>query len=175
MSTTNPFSLLPWDTKDAIVRYLDTSWAFNEVLRRDERVYKKLLPDYALTINLRVLATKYTSLVNKANNAVSMWRWTRVPLIRATIARQAFLDTYIALFHFFADPMSAPLFAYQNGFKAKQVDVLNYWNVTSLMRLTDWDESFIYLSSVQIEDFRNALRKALSAVNRVEYIRHIVT
>jgi hypothetical protein len=103
-----------------------------------------------------------------------MWRFTAQPsLPGAAIALRAFVDSYVALFEFFADPMSAPLFAYQNDFKVKQIHVLNYWNDTSVMRLADWDESFFYLTNVQIEYFHAALRRALSAVNRVEYIRHI--
>ena len=129
--TTNIFSLLPYDLKLEIAGLLDHRdiLALNESLRRDERVYKKLPADYALTIHILALKQKYTSLATKANDAhrgVSLfarWGFSRP----SRTALEIFVNSYRQVFDFMADPVNAPIFAYQSGLKHKQADLLEYW------------------------------------------------
>jgi hypothetical protein len=65
---TNVFSLLPHDVKmHEITRFLNHRdvLAFNDVLRRDERVCKKLPADFALKHALGILKQEHNSIVRR--------------------------------------------------------------------------------------------------------------
>ena len=67
MKMTNVFSGLPWDMKREISTFLerDDGASFNEVLRRDERVYKKFPKDFALKHALRILREEHNSIMRR--------------------------------------------------------------------------------------------------------------
>jgi hypothetical protein len=85
------------------------------------------------------------------------------------MALAMFVSSYTQLFTFMADPINAPMFAYQCGVKEKQGDMLFYWRNDA-----EFEEEFYhFLHDQQITDFRFAARKAWDAINATPFLRHI--
>ena len=159
-SITNVFSLLPWDMKHTIASYLENSYAMNEVLRRDERVYKKFETDYALTHALRILKQEHNSIIRRCNIFLDLEdNFDRIQLRRATNN----------MFRFCIHPRSTIAFNYQGGVKEKLIRFITPW-------LDEEHYGYIGIRDpVKKETLLRNARLALECVSQAPFIRHIVT
>lgn len=158
-SNTNVFSMLPWDMKHTIASYLETTSTFNEVLRRDERVYKKFPADYALTHALCILKQEHNSIVRRIQIFVNADNgYDRMRLRRATNN----------MFRFCLHPRSEIAFNYQGDVKEKLIRFITPW-------LDEDHYGYIGMNSVKKEILLRNARWALECVSQAPFIRHIVT
>jgi hypothetical protein len=155
---TNVFSGLPWDMKWEISTFLqrDESANFNEVLRRDERVYKKFEKDFALKHALRILREEHNSIMRRVQIYQDADDFKR--LRRA--AKRMLL--------FCLAPRSEIAFMYQRGVKEKLLLFLADW--------IDEDSEYWEGASAALKDRRLGFaRAALSVVAETPFVRHIST
>ena len=158
-SNTNVFSMLPWDMKHTIASYLETTSTFNEVLRRDERIYKKFPADYALTHALCILKQEHNSIVRRIQIFVNADNgYDRMRLRRATNN----------MFRFCLHPRSEIAFNYQGDVKEKLIRFITPW-------LDEDHYGYIGMNSVKKEMLLRNARWALECVYQAPFIRHIVT
>jgi len=158
MSTANNcFSLLPWDAKREISSYLVLADAatFNEVLRRDERVYKKLPADFALKHELRVLRQKHNSIVKRYEY------YQDVDDFR--MLRRAAKD----MFGFCLHPRSDIVFMHQMGVREKLIGFLAPWvDVGSDV----WEGA----TQGRVEKMIGFARAALQVVSETPFVRQVL-
>jgi hypothetical protein len=159
VSNTNVFSLLPWDIKHAIAGYLENSYVMNEVLRRDERVYKKFPTDHALKHALCVLKQEHNSIIRRCNIYVDLdGRYDRLQRRRAANC----------MFRFCINPRSTIAFNYQGGVKEKLIRFITPW-------LDEDHYGYNNMKAVYKEALLGNARLALECVSQAPFIRHIVT
>jgi hypothetical protein len=155
---TNVFSCLPWDMKWEISTYLERADGanFNEVLRRDERVYKKFPKDFALKHALRILKQENNSIVRRIQIYIDRddLRWQR--------------RTAKAMFRFCMNPRSEIAFMYQEGHKDKMYRFFEEW-------VDEDSECYEGASVVHKERLLKYARHALECVSKTPFIRHIST
>ena len=152
----NCFSLLPWDAKREISSYLALSDAatFNEVLRLDERVYKKLPTDFALKHALAILKQEHNSIIKRYQMCHDAYNF---PLLRRTAKR---------MFRFCLTPRSEIAFMHQTGVREKMIGFLAEW--------VD-EHSWVWegASSAFKEKLLGYARAALEFVCEMYLVRHI--
>ena len=156
--TTNAFSLLPHDIKlHEITHFLDhrDTLAFNAVLRRDERVWKKLPADFALKHALRVLKQEHNSIVQRYQVYQDADDFPR--LRRAAKA----------MFRFCLTPRSEIVFMYQTGVREILIRFLTPW-------VDERSEFWEGASAVRKEKLLGFARAALVVVSETPFVRHIL-
>ena len=155
---TNVFSGLPWDMKWEISTYLqrDDGANFNEVLRRDERVYKKFPKDFALKHALSILKQENNSIVK------------RYQIYQDADDFQRLRRTAKAMFRFCLTPRSEIVFQYQKGVREILIRFLTPW--------VDERSDFWQGASVKRkEKLLEFARAALCVVAETPFVRHIST
>jgi len=163
-----PQDMLQWE----IARFLDHRdvLAFNEVLHRNERVYKKLPADFALKNHLLAIIQKYQSIKSRARRAMSHCRLcSRGGRRPSRASLRAFVISYKEFFAFLADPMNQLIFNYQRGFKDRQWEVLDYLRNAA----EDEEEFFPFLHPEQVNEFQYAANKAWIVINETPFVRDI--
>lgn len=154
---TNVFSLLPHDVKmHEITRFLNhrETLALNEVLRRDERVCKKLPTDFALKHALRILKQEHNSIVQRYQIYQDADDFPRL--------RRAAKD----MFRFCLTPRSEIAFQHQTGVREKLLGFLTPW--------TDERSEFWEGASVKHkEKLLGFARTALVVVGEMHLVRHV--
>ena len=154
---TNVFSLLPHDVKmHEITRFLNhrETLAFNEVLRRDERVYKKLPTDFALKHALRILKQENNSIVQRyqiyqgANDFPRLRRAAK------------------SMFRFCLTPRSEIALQHQTGVREILIRFLTPWTDE---RSEFWEGA----SEVRKEKMLGFARAALCVVSETPFLRHV--
>jgi hypothetical protein len=155
--TTNAFSLLPHDVKmHEIARFLNHRdlLAFNAVLRRDERVWKKLPADFALKHALSILKQEHNSIVKRYQIYQDA---DDFPRLRRTAK---------AMFRFCLAPRSEIVFMHQTGVREILIRFLTPW--------TDKDsEVWEGASEARKEKLLGFARAALVWVSETPFVRHI--
>ena len=152
----NCFSLLPWDAKREISSYLALSDAatFNGVLRRDERVYKKLPRDFALKHAIGILKQEHNSIVRRfqfcqdANDFRGM--------------RRAAKD----MIRFCLHPRSEIAFQHQMGVREK---LLEFLEPLADVGSDVWEGA----TAARVEKMVGFARAALEVVGEMRLVRHI--
>jgi hypothetical protein len=158
---TNVFSGLPWDMKREISTYLqrDDGANFNEVLCRDERVYKKFPKDFALKHALCVLKEEHNSIIRRVGIFRDLEdRYDRAQLRSATNC----------MFRFCMNPRSEIAFMYQGGVKEQLIRFIAPW-------LDEDHYGYIGVKPAKKETLLGNARWALEIVSKTPFIRHIVT
>ena len=154
--TTNAFSL-PHDVKmHEIARFLDhrDTLAFNSVLRRDERVWKKLPADFALKHALSILKQEHNSIVQRYQIYQDADDFPR--LRRAAKA----------MFRFCLTPRSEIALQYQKGVREILIRFLTPW-------IDERSEFWQGASVKRKEKMLGFARAALEAVCETPFVRHI--
>ena len=154
---TNVFSLLPHEVKmGEITRFLDhrDTLAFNSVLRRDERVWKKLPTDFALKHALRILKQENNSIVQRYQIYQDADDFPR--LRRAAKA----------MFRFCLTPRSEIAFQHQKGVREIMIRFLTPW-------IDERSEFWEGASAVRKEKMLGFARAALEAVCETPFVRHV--
>lgn len=169
---TNVFSLLPHDIKMyEITRFLThaDTLSFNSVLRRDERVWKKLPRDYAIKHHILTVKTKFDVIAAAAQKAIEDADEKASVINMEPIPR--FVVTLTKLFKFLADPFNKPIFMYQQGLKESQLKTIDYW---ILDVQNDAENDFWrLLSSEQRREIKRAAKAAGRAVSETPFVRQI--
>ena len=157
---TNVFSRLPWDMKWEISTFLqrDDGANFNEVLRRDERVYKKFKKDFALKHALRILKQEYNSIVRRIDIGSN-------PVVGGLGGGGGATNN---MFRFCLHPRSEIAFNYQSDLKEKLIRFIAPW-------LDEDHIGYLGMTSVKKEILLQNARWALEYVSKAPFIRHIVT
>jgi hypothetical protein len=167
------FSKLPQDMlQHEIARFLDHRdvFAFNEVLDRNERVYKKFPKDYALRHHILRAQALHTTLSKEAqiliNNAHNH-NWTvinKMPLAPLAKALKK-------LFDFLADPINKPIFMYQKGLWDSQMDTINYWLVEA--EIDPGNEFYAFFNYEEKEMIQTSASLATLNIALIRFERHI--
>jgi hypothetical protein len=152
--STNAFSLLPYDTKLLVAGFLPNTLAFNTVLRRDERVYKKLPADYALKHALGILKQEHNSIVKRYQIYQDADDFPR--LRRAAKA----------MFRFCLTPRSEIVFMHQTGVREILIRFLTPW-------VDELSEFWEGASAARAEQLLGYARAALEVVSQTPFVRHV--
>jgi hypothetical protein len=122
--STNVFSTLPYDIKvheiASFLKHCDII-SFNEVLRRDERVYKKLPADFALKHALKTKRIHFETIVTRLNLLLDWLDWGRAhePMLAATELKK--------VFNFLKDPLNAIIFMHIRHLKEQMGRMVERW------------------------------------------------
>lgn len=164
MSVNNAFSLLPHDIKmHEIARFLDhrDTLAFNAVLRRDERVYKKLPVDYALKHALKTKRIHYETIATRLNLLLSnVGEWDDVRVRRAVMELKK-------VFSFLKDPVNSIIFIYLRNLKGVMIRMVERW-------LDDDQDLYGFLSDNGLE-LRALATETRDYIETIEFVRHVPT
>ena len=155
----NIFSLLPHDVKmHEITPFLNhcDALAFNSVLRRDERIWKKLPADFALKHALAILKQEHNSIIKRYQIHHYAYNF---PLLRRTAKD---------MFRFCLTPRSEIAFMHQTGVREIMLGFLAPW--------TDAD-SWVWegASAARKEKLLRYATAALVVIAETPFIRHIHT
>jgi len=164
--STNIFSLLPYDVKLCVITpFLShhDALVFNAVLRRDERVYKKLPTDYAIKHQIKLSYETYHALARpllfSLGKIAEQTGWQDIHVPKAV----RLLKKYFA---WFKDPKNYIVLMYvrdrREGFLAK---------------ITDWTEDdmelYTYLLPSVREELRKEAQEVVALVSEVPFMRHV--
>jgi hypothetical protein len=135
---------------------------FNEVLRRNERVYKKLSADYALKHHIKLLYNQYQGLAMKLNDSMDKIERVYFP---SKDRMDKFIKTLESFFLFLQSPMSVAMYMHQRGLKEMVVRNLETW----------FDERQVYdhMSQEQIQKVRDDATNLIDIINGISFVRHV--
>jgi hypothetical protein len=151
------FTRLPQDMLQyEIARFLthkDTlSW--NEVLKKDERVYKRLPVDFALNHTLRILKQQHNSIVQRYQIYLDADDFPR--LRRAAKA----------MFRFCLSPLSEIAFTHQTGVREILIRFLTHW-------VDENSEVWEGASAARKDKLIGFARAALDFVSSIPFVRQV--
>ena len=121
------FTLMPQDMLQyEINRFLDpeSRAEFNAVLKPDERIYKKLSPDYALKHAIKVTYNSYTRMGLLVNFYIGEMYGGD---FRRQISAQGAEKTLMNMFNLWHTPLNTLAIMYQRDLKAKIIRSLEAW------------------------------------------------
>jgi hypothetical protein len=159
--TALPQDMLQWE----INRFLDplSSLNWNEVLKKDERVYKKFPKDYAIKHQIKISHKNYEDLA---------WR-LQISLDRVEVAGRLnemhapkavkLLRKYFA---FFKDPKNQVVLMYIKGRKRSFADLFASWTEDDL-------EFYSNLSIEQADELRIEAAEAVLLIASVPFLRNV--
>ena len=153
------FTKLPQDMLQyEIARFLDHRdiLAFNEVVRRGERIYKKLPADFALKHTLNILRQEHNSIVHR----YEIYRVAKDFKQRRRAAK--------AMFRFCLNPRSEIAFMYQTGVKKKLIQFLTPWTSEDM-----YPDYWYDMSEIRKEKYIEFARAAWHTVAETPFVRHI--
>ena len=151
------FTRLPQDMlQHEIARFLTHAdvLAFNEVLKKDERVYKKLPADFALKHALRVLKQQHNSIVARYQIYQDAADFPR--LRRAAKA----------MFRFCLTPRSDIVFMHQTGVREIMIRFLTPW-------VDEDSEVWEGASSARKEKLIGFARASLDVISSMPFVRQV--
>jgi len=162
--STNVFSTLPYDIKvheiASFLKHCDII-SFNEVLRRDERVYKKLPADYALKHALKTKRIHFETIVTRLNLLLSnVGDWDDVRVRRAVIELKK-------VFAFLKNPVNAIIFMHIRHLKEQMGRMVEQW-------LDDDQELYSFLSDGGLE-LRALATETRDYITSVPFVCHVST
>jgi len=158
------FTKLPQDMlQHEIAPFLDhrDSLSFNEVLRRNERVYKKLPADYALKHALKTKRIHYETIATRLNLLLSnVGDWDDARVRRAVMELKK-------VFAFLKDPVNSIIFMYLRNLKGVMSRMVERW-------LDDDQELYGFLSDGGLE-LRALATETRDYIETIEFVRHVPT
>ena len=125
---------------------------------------KKLPADYALKHHIKLLNSTYNNGMLNINMGLENIGYEDYGLNRR-VARRAARNA-LKLFKFMVDPMSAPLFMYQHGFKEHVIAKVRIWTNDAL-------EIYDYLSPKLMYDIKTVAILAITAIELIPFVRHV--
>jgi hypothetical protein len=166
------FTNLPQDIlQHEITHFLDyrDSLSFNEVLRRNERVYKKLPADYALKHALKTKRLHFETIVTRLNLLLHQLGCSTAFGFDAESHRWAALATteLKKVFAFLKDPLNSFIFMYLHGLKGKMSRMVDHW-------MADDMELYEFLSDGGAE-LRALATETRDYITSVAFVRHVST
>jgi hypothetical protein len=158
------FTKLPQDMlQHEIAPFLDhrDSLSFNEVLRRDERVYKKLPADYALKHALKTKRIHYETITVRLNLLLDCLDWGREdePALAATELRK--------VFNFLKDPVNSIIFMHLRNLKEKMIRMVETWIDNNMELYTFMPDGGAELRALATE--------TRDYIASVPFVRHVST
>jgi len=159
-SSSNTFSKLPYDTKLLIAEFLPNTHVFNDVLRRDERVYKKFPKDYALKHAIIAKRIHYETIATRLNQLLGCL--TLGPRI---VRAQKDLKK---LFTFFLDPSTAIIFTHQLSVKIQMAHMVEQW-------MEEDQELYDYMTDEETREMIALARKTRDYIKAIPNGRRVTT
>ena len=157
--TALPQDMLQWE----IARFLThkDALAFNEVLRKDERVYKKLPADYAIKHQFKISHNSYHSIAPALLFSLSRiqdgWQEIHAPKAVKLLKK---------LFAWFKDPKNHVVLMHTTGRKEGFLENIGQWTEGDL-------ELYEHISSSKVDELRAEAREVLALISEVPFIRHV--
>ena len=166
------FTKLPQDMlMHEINHFLDpTSRAhFNAVLKPDERVYKKLSPDYMLKHEIMALRQTYTIHVEKINAWLAVLEDVPGKEYKRALGCAKRVIKFI---YWLKEPRSAVLVKYKKEMKERFLRVLEIWKGDSEADGGNvwW---YDYLPGYRVSHVRESAAEAYDVVEKLEFVRDI--
>ena len=153
-----PQDMLQWE----IARFLDHRdiLSFNEVVRKDERVYKKFPVDYALKHALMTKRLHYETIATRLNFLLNGLSWEP--------SRPAQADKELKkIFAFLKDPVNAFIFMYLRQLKGVMTRMVECW-------IEEDQELYEYLSDGGRE-LRALATETRDYIATIPFVRHVQT
>jgi hypothetical protein len=163
--TALPQDMLQWE----INRFLDplSRLHWNEVLKKDERVYKKLSPDYAIKHQIKLSHQGYQDIA--WNLQLSLGRISGEGPEGPSSPSLDIPNSVKLLKKFFAwfeDPKNHVVLMYIKGRKARFLEDICQWTEEDM-------ELYEHISIEQTDELRAEAREVLVLVSDVPFIRHV--
>ena len=164
--TALPQDMLQWE----INRFLThkDALAFNEVLKKDERVYKKLPADYALKHALITKRAQYESIATRLASLLNRLDWGPSPHFDWERSRPALAEKELKkMFAFFRNPVNALIFMHLRNLKGKMERMVEAW-------MDDDLELYEYMSD-NGRELRRLAEETRDYISSVPFVRHVST
>jgi hypothetical protein len=165
------FAKLPHDMlQHEIARFLTSSDSlnFNEVLKKDERVYKKLPIDYALKHALITKRTHYEGIATRLKFLLNRLDWGASPHFDWEHSRPALAEKELKkLFAFFRDSVNTIIFMHLPKLKAQMARMVEVW-------MDDDLELYTYMRD-EGRELRTLAEETRDYINSVPFVRHVPT
>jgi hypothetical protein len=161
-----PQDMLQWE----IARFLTSAetLAFNEVLKNDERVYKKLPTDYALKHALITKRAQYEGIATRLASLLNRLDWGASPYFDWEHSRPALAEKELKkMFAFFRDPVNALIFMHLRNLKDKMARMVEAW-------MDDDLELYDYMGD-KGHELRRLAEEARDHIVSVPFVRHVPT
>lgn len=157
--TALPQDMLQWE----INRFLDplSRLQWNEVLKKDERVYKKFPKDYAIKHQFKISYASYHSIAPALLHSLGRLENG----FAAPNALKAF-RLLKKLFAWFKDPKNHIVIMYTTGRKEGFLENITQWTEEDM-------ELYEHISIEQADEIRAEAREVLALISEVPFIRHV--
>jgi len=159
------FTALPQDMLQyEAARFLTHADAleFNEVLKNNERVYKKFPNDYAIKHQIHISHDSYQELATALQFSLertTLFGWQDIHLPKVVNS----LKRYLA---WFKDPKNHVILMYIKGRKARFLENIGEWTQLDM-------ELYENLSGPEVELLRDEALEVLMLVARIPFIRNV--
>jgi len=201
--STNAFSLLPHDIKlHEISRFLTSAdvLSFNEVLRKDERVYKKLPADYALKHALRTKYAHYKGIekrllkhmkyllldtvgdeaeraeaaaIELEGGSESDDEFVLSPFYRNKTHTKLAIKEFNKLCAFFCDPVNAIIFMYIPNLKMEVMREMEIW--MDIHYEIYWYAAVVHGLWEEADAMLFISEETHDYIETIEFVRHVST
>jgi len=165
------FTALPQDMLQyEIARFLTSAdtLAFNEVLKKDERVYKKLPTDYALKHALITKRAQYEGIATRLASLLNRLDWGASPYFDWEHSRPALAEKELKkMFAFFRDPVNSIIFMHLRNLKDKMARMVEAW-------MDDDLELYEYMGD-KGRELRTLAEETRDYIVSVPFVRHVPT
>jgi hypothetical protein len=158
--------MLQWE----IARFLThkDALAFNEVLKKDERVYKKLPEDYAIKHALITKRAQYESIATRLASLLNRLDWGPSHYFDWEHSHAALAEKQLKkIFAFFRDPVNSIIFMYLRNLKVKMERMVEAW-------MQDDIELYEYISD-NGRELRRLAEETRDYISSVPFVRHVPT
>jgi hypothetical protein len=160
------FTALPQDMlQHEIARFLTHADAlnFNEVLKKDERVYKKLPKDYAIKHQIRLSYESYQEIAKALSFSLGRvndggWEHIHVPKAVKLLKRY---------FSWFKDPKNHIVLMYTKGRQARFLENIGQWTQLDMAFYEELNES-------EVEALRDEALELLIMLSQIPFIRNVI-
>jgi hypothetical protein len=162
--TALPQDMLQWE----INRFLDplSRLQWNEVLKKDERVYKKFPKDYAIKHQIRLSSVNLW----KIDSFLCETQDLREP--PEDISIEEAVKELKAYFNWYKDPKNHLVVMYIEGFKEESLEEIRKWSQFDELYFEFWDDEFLDSNDLGLE-LRNEALDLLNLVSDIPFIRNI--
>jgi hypothetical protein len=149
-----------------INRFLDplSRLHWNEVLKNNERVYKKLPNDYAIKHQIKLSHVTYHNIAEELqDNLDNITEGLRI--LRSAYVKKS-VKSLKKFFTWFKDPKNHIVWMFTKGRKESFLANINQWTEEGV-------DLYNYLSSKEGRELRNKARNVMVLITKVPYVRHV--
>ena len=157
--TALPQDMLQWEIARFLTHKDALNW--NEVLKKDERVFKKLPTDYAIKHQIHLSHESYHSIARKLQFSLERLGeagWQGAPGVSVNLLKKYFA--------FFKDPKNHVVLMYIKGRKARFLENIGQWTELDM-------ELYESLSETEVEELRDEAFDVLNLVADVPFVRDV--